>query len=341
METLLLSADAPGDIARAASLLREGRTVAFPTETVYGLGADATSAEAVRGIFAAKERPADNPLIVHVAHESDVARVAAAVPPVAKRLMAAFWPGPLTLVMPRAAAIPDEVTCGLPTVGVRMPDHPAARALLAAAGVPVAAPSANRSGRPSPTRAAHVVDDLGGRIAAVVDGGPTGVGLESTVLDVTLAPPVLLRPGGVTREQLEAVIGPVAEESGKAERPRSPGQKYAHYAPRSPLVLVAGDRAAVAAEINRLLAAERAAGRRPGVLCADEDAASFPEAEAVVTYGRRDAPAQVAARLYDALRTFDRVPVDKIFAAGLPESGLGAAIMNRLRRAAGDREVRV
>lgn len=341
MKTALLSADVPGDVARAASLLRAGQAVAFPTETVYGLGADATRAEAVRGIFAAKERPADNPLIVHLADAGEVERVAAAVPAVARRLMAAFWPGPLTLVLPRGPAVPDEVTCGLDTVGVRVPDHPAARALLAAAGVPVAAPSANRSGRPSPTRAAHVVDDLGGRIAAVLDGGPTGVGLESTVLDVTLDPPMLLRPGGVTREQIEAVIGPIAESSGQAERPRSPGQKYAHYAPAVPLVLVSGGRDAVVAEINRSLAAERKIGNRPAVLCALEDAAAFPAAEAVVTYGRRAAPAEIAARLYDALRAFDRLPADTVFAAGLPETGLGAAIMNRLRRAAGDREVRV
>lgn len=338
---MLLSADAPGDVARAAALLRAGQTVAFPTETVYGLGADATSAEAVRSIFAAKERPADNPLIVHLADARDVERVAATVPAVARRLMAAFWPGPLTLVLPRGAAVPDEVTCGLDTVGVRVPDHPAARALLAAAGVPVAAPSANRSGRPSPTRAEHVVEDLGGRIAAVLDGGPTGVGLESTVLDVTLEPPALLRPGGVTREQIEAVIGPVADAAGKSERPRSPGQKYAHYAPAVPLVLVTGGGAGVVAEINRSIVAERAAGRRPAVLCALEDAAAFPGAEAVVTYGRRAVPSEIAARLYDALRAFDRLPADKIFAAGLPEQGIGAAIMNRLRRAAGDREVKV
>jgi L-threonylcarbamoyladenylate synthase len=335
----------PEVLAQAAAVIRQGGLVAFPTETVYGLGANAMDAAAVARIFAAKGRPADNPLIVHVASREALDRVVTSVSPEAERLMERFWPGPLTLVLPRASSVPDIVSCGLPTVGVRMPDHPVALALIHAAGVPIAAPSANLSGRPSPTSAEHVIEDLSGRVNVVLDGGETGVGLESTVLDLTVDPPVLLRPGGVTMEQLTAEIGPIVVDQAlhgaePGEAPRSPGMKYTHYAPKAPLLLVDGPVLQMQAKIRDLIYEYQEEGCRVGVMSSAESRGAY-QAPVILEYGSREDLAGIASDLFSTLRAFDRHEVDVILAEGVPTTGIGLAIMNRLRRAAGGQVVAV
>ncbi len=330
-------------IQEAGALLREGELVAFPTETVYGLGANALNAQAVAGIFVAKGRPADNPLIVHVDSPRSLERYIDQVPPILAQLAARFWPGPLTLVLRGGHAFAPVVTGGLDTVAVRVPDHPVALALIRAAGVPVAAPSANVSGRPSPTTAAHVLDDLSGKIALVLDGGPAGLGVESTVLDVSGNCPVILRPGGTIQRDLEAVLGEVKvapDVDGGAiagDRPRSPGMKYTHYAPRASLVLFEGyDPGRVAAgvldEARRLVAD----GRKVGILTYRETASLYDgQGYSVVVVGKRSDPGTVAASLYASLRRFDYLGVEVILAEGIASDGLGMVVENRLRRAAG------
>lgn len=348
-QTRVIAVDAahpqPELIAPAAEVIRSGGLVAFPTETVYGLGADATRSEAVAGIFAAKGRPSDNPLIVHVADRGGVDQVAASVPAVAERLMERFWPGPLTLVLPKRDTIPDNVTCGLSTVGVRMPSHPVALALLRAAGVPIAAPSANLSGRPSPTAAEHVHEDLNGRVEIILDGGETGVGLESTVLDLTMDPPTVLRPGGVTVEQLRAELGsihvhPSIDGAEAGEPARSPGMKYTHYAPKAKVILVVGPVLEMQERIKDLLYEFQEEGKRVGVLCSAESRGVY-QAPIVLEYGTRSDLSGIASDLFAALRAFDRHAVDVILAEGVPSTGIGLAIMNRLRRAAGGRVITV
>lgn len=328
-------------IAEAAALLRAGRLVAFPTETVYGLGADATNAEAVAGIFAAKQRPFSDPLIVHIADLADAPRVVADFPPVARELARRFWPGPLTLVLPRAESIPPIVSAGGATVGLRIPAHPVALALLRAAGVPVAAPSANRFMHTSPTTAEHVLADLDGRIAAVLDGGPCAVGVESTVVDLTSAPPRILRPGGVTLEQLRAVIPDIAAPTAHTAEAsegiaRAPGQMPRHYAPHTRLIVydATGEagRAATLAGARRALAA----GRRVGALVPDEEADALEALGVVVErLGQASDPARQARRLYVALRALDAQGCDLLLAHTFPHEGLGLALADRLRRAAG------
>ncbi|REK55442.1 MAG: threonylcarbamoyl-AMP synthase [Thermobacillus sp.] len=357
-ETKVWPADEPA-IAEAARTLREGGIVAFPTETVYGLGADARNPQAVRRVFEAKGRPSDNPLIVHIADRGQLEELVLPYGEIPARLMEAFWPGPLTIVLPvRPGAAAPQVTAGLDTVAVRMPAHPVALRLIAAAGCPVAAPSANRSGRPSPTLAAHVLEDLAGRIDGVVDGGQAEVGLESTVVMVEDDRIRVLRPGGVTREALAEAAGcdVVAEgaasgegeecgdqpggESNRDAAPRSPGMKYAHYAPRGEMTLVIGDGEAVRAWIGREAAAARAAGCRTGVLTFEEHAGYY-DADAVVVCGSLARPEQAAQRLYAALREFDARGIGRIWAEGCPPEGIGLALMNRLAKAAGGRIVRV
>ena len=348
MQTLRFKAEEDGNghlLAQAARLLREGALVAFPTETVYGLGANALDENAVRHIFAAKGRPADNPLIVHIADRSELHGLVASVPDVALRLMDAFWPGALTLLFRKSSLVPDVVTAGLDTVGVRMPIHPVALELIRQAGVPVAAPSANRSGRPSPTTAAHVWEDMQGRIPMIVDGGACQVGVESTVLDVTVEPPMILRPGGVTRVRLERVIGRVALDpalTGEAVRPRAPGMKYTHYAPKAPMTLYVGNPAAVEARILEDATRGIAQGKRVGILCTHETKQTYLEhlqplsgEMAALSAGRRGDPRSVAAGVFSALRRFDDEHVDIILAEGHDEGGVGHAVMNRLRKAAG------
>lgn len=327
----------------AAEALRRGGLVAFPTETVYGLGVNALDAAAVGRVFAAKGRPSDNPLIVHVATRDSLRPIVASLPKDAERLMERFWPGPLTLVLPRSQAVPDAVTCGLATVAVRMPDHPVALALILLAGVPVAAPSANLSGRPSPTRAEHVVEDLSGRIDFILDGGETGLGLESTVLDLTVDPPVILRPGGITPDMLSEVIGPVlvdraGEQLQGDEVPRSPGMKHAHYAPKAPLFLVSGSFLLMQSKVRELAHEAQVEGKKVGIMCSVESRSRY-QAEVILEYGSRENLASVAGSLFATLRAFDRHGVEVIIAEGVPEEGIGLAIMNRLRKAAAGRAV--
>jgi L-threonylcarbamoyladenylate synthase len=315
----------PDLIADAAACLRRGGLVAFPTETVYGLGVAALDPAAVRRLFAAKGRPADDPLIVHIASLDALAPLVAAAPPAVAALAARFWPGPLTLVLRRSPLVPDDVTAGLDTVAVRVPAHPVARALLAAAGIPVAAPSANLFSRPSPTQAGHVLEDLDGRIDLVLDGGSTQVGVESTVLDLSGEVPEVLRPGAVTLEMLRPLLPDVRMRAAAAAPgpQRSPGLLTKHYSPRAPLTLYEGPADRVLARIRHDADLAQASGRRVGLLLPDDDAA--------VT----------AARLYAALREFDADGVEEIFAS-LPTTtdGLSHAVADRLRRAAAGRVVR-
>jgi len=322
-------------IEEAASLLQNKQTVAFPTETVYGLGADATSDEAVSAIFAAKGRPGDNPLIVHIGSVEQLPQVVAEVSDAAKMLIDAFWPGSLTIILPKQANLSDLVTAGLSTVGVRIPSHPVALELLKKVNLPIAAPSANVSGRPSPTTAQHVADDLRGKIAGIVDGGETQIGLESTVIDCTATIPVILRPGGVTKEEIEAVIGKVyVYEAPKTEhrRPRSPGMKYKHYAPAAPMTIVRGD----AGFFQQVIDEAQSDGKKVGILVSEENASKF-DADVVVTCGTRSDFSSVAKRLYDALREFDQHDIDVIYCESFDDSGLGEAIMNRLLKASSHR----
>ncbi|MSO46349.1 MAG: threonylcarbamoyl-AMP synthase [Acidobacteria bacterium] len=329
------------DIARAADCLRRGGLVAFPTETVYGLGVHALDRSAVLRLFEAKGRPANDPLIVHVSALDDVTPLVLALPEEARLLAARFWPGPLTLVMRRAPSVPLEVTAGLETVAVRVPAHPVARALLLAAALPVAAPSANLFSRPSPTLAAHVLDDLNGRIDMVVDGGPTQVGVESTVLDLTTDPPVVLRPGAVSVELLRTIlpnvrIGTTRPTTEGAEPMASPGLLSKHYAPRAPMTIYMGEHIAVGQALRAAAVEAIAAGRRVGVLATSEDASMLSGVPVVIAeLGAADDVETIAARLYAALRTLDTVGVDLILARDLGrDEGLWRAVGDRLRRAA-------
>jgi L-threonylcarbamoyladenylate synthase len=328
----------PASIARAAECLRSGGLVAFPTETVYGLGVHALDRVAVRRLFDAKGRPANDPLIVHVGATDQMNALVRHVPESAHALASRFWPGPLTLVLLRSPLVPDEVTAGLDTVAVRVPAHPVARALLLAAAIPVAAPSANLFSRPSPTRAAHVFDDLDGRIDLIVDGGPTTVGVESTVLDLSGATPTVLRPGAITIEMLRDVLPRVGartlSQDDSAAMP-SPGLLSKHYSPRAPLTLYEGEPDAVLERLTHDAREALDTGARVGLILADEDIVDLRGAR-IAHLGSAHDLATVATRLYAALREMDTAGVDVILARGFPgESGLGVAIQDRLRRAAG------
>ncbi|MCR2807439.1 L-threonylcarbamoyladenylate synthase [Paenibacillus soyae] len=334
-------------IQQAAETLRRGGLVAFPTETVYGLGADARSSEAVAGIFGAKGRPSDNPLIVHIADRSQLGELVEPYPALAGELMERFWPGPLTIVLPaKPGALSPLVTANLPTVGVRMPDHPLALELLSRAGVPVAAPSANRSGRPSPTLAGHVLEDLGGRIDGVIDGGATGVGLESTVVELEGNGAIrILRPGGVTEEALKRAFPAVsviseAETGEQPAKPRSPGMKYTHYAPRGELTVVQGPEERVISYINLLAEEARHEGMKTGVLAFSEHAGSY-RADLVLDLGSENRLDEAAHRLYAHLRKLDEAGVGRIWSEGCEPGGLGGALMNRMLKAAGGRAIRL
>ena len=342
MNTQLLPAT-DESLALAARLLADGQLVAFPTETVYGLGAHAMDAQAVLGIFAAKGRPADNPLIVHIHDRSQLDGICE-VNDAAIRLMDAFWPGPLTIILPRKSAVPDEVTAHLDTVAVRMPSHPVALALLKACGLPIAAPSANRSGKPSPTAARHVFDDMNGRIRLIIDGGESDVGLESTVISLVGERPCILRPGGVTQAMLEEVIGPV-ELAGsilrplaKGEKALSPGMMYKHYSPDGQVTLIEGEEASVVEALRRLYAHAAGEGHRACVMCFTEHVSALADCNPH-DIGHRDDASEVAHRLFDTLRRLDDEKMDVIFSEVVPPEGVGLAVMNRLGRAAAFRTV--
>ncbi len=336
MKTILAPVS-PESISQAAQIIRAGGVVGFPTETVYGLGGNALDGEAAKKIFAAKGRPGDNPLIVHITSMREIDRlIEGEVPETAKKLAAAYWPGPLTMIMKKSSLIPDEVSAGLKTVGIRMPASEAARALIRETGLPIAAPSATRSGRPSPTTAQHVMDDMDGRIPMIIDGGASEVGLESTVLDVTGEVPRVLRPGGVTPEMIAAVVGAVEIDGTvmrplkEGERPISPGTKYRHYAPEGELTIVQGEEKAVAAAICEMYDGY------------EQDAAilALPGHEGlygvrrVYPLGTDGSVESAAAGLFAALRLLDDEKAAHIFSEAVPADGLGLAVMNRLGRAA-------
>lgn len=331
MDTIRLD---ESQIAQAAAILRAGGLLGIPTETVYGLGASGLDSEAVGRIFQAKGRPQDNPLILHIPSADWLEKYCKGIPPAAYALAERFWPGPLTMVLRRAEMVPDVVTAGLDTVGMRCPAHSLCRAVIAAAGVPVAAPSGNTSGRPSPTTAEEMLQDMDGKIDAILDGGPCAVGVESTIVDLTGETPRLLRPGGITLEQLESVLGhvtvdaAVTEQLKEGERPRAPGMKYRHYAPKAPVTVVTGEPAQSAAYI----AAHACAG--DGVLCFDEYAHLFPGCT-VEQLGSAERPEEQARHVFGALRRFDGTAVSAIWAQCPHSEGMGLAVANRLNKAAG------
>lgn len=344
-EYVVLNEDAPDEevIRRAGRIIRSGGLVAFPTETVYGLGGDALNPDSSRKIYAAKGRPSDNPLIVHICKWEDIVPIVSEIPPEAVKLAKRFWPGPLTMIFHKSSIVPKETTGGLDTVAVRFPSNKIAQALIAASGGYIAAPSANRSGRPSPTLARYCLEDLDGRVEMILDGGQVGIGLESTIIDLTQEEPAILRPGFITKKMLEEVLGEVevdsaliAPDSGIA--PRAPGMKYRHYAPKGELVILEGERGKVVAGINRAVADRRAQGKKTGVICTD-DTRSLYEADSVKSTGSRGDDESVARELFRILREFDDEGVEYIYSESFDEGDLGQAIMNRLMKAAGHRVI--
>ncbi len=328
----------PESIAEAAKIIREGGLVGMPTETVYGLGADALNEQAVLSIFAAKNRPADNPLIVHVSSLEEIAPLVREIPESAKMLMEAFWPGPMTLILPKADCISHAVSAGLDTVGIRMPASEAARALIRAAGRPIAAPSANRSGKPSPTTAQHVFEDMDGRIPMILDGGECEVGVESSVIDVTGKTPIILRPGGITPEMVEGVLGScevdehVMSPLKEGELVRSPGMKHRHYSPEAKTVIYEGGAANVIDAICRHYDEAEKQGEKPCVLGFDEhDFGSRVK----ISLGSEKEPREAAKRLFAALRELDERGETVALCEAVEPTGIGLAVMNRMGRAAG------
>ena len=337
----------PESVALAARLLQQGELVALPTETVYGIAADARNGEAVKKIFEAKGRPQDNPLIVHICGMEMLNGIVSEVPERAKKLAAAFWPGPLTMVMPRGPEVSDVTCAGLDTVGVRMPSHPVVQQVIRTSGVAFAAPSANLSGKPSPTNAPDTLADMDGRLPLILDGGESNVGVESTVVAVTGEHPLLLRPGYVTKEQMEAVLGEevlvspaILEKLKDGEVARSPGMKYKHYAPKADLVLVEGETDKVVARINELVREKQQLGQKVGVIATDETFLRY-EADHVVSIGAREDEDAIARHLYKILREFDDWNVDAIYSESFATPRIGQAIMNRLLKAAGHQVIPV
>ena len=342
METLVIKEPDEAMLQKAGEIIRNGGVVAFPTETVYGLGASAFDDGAVRKIYEAKGRPSDNPLIVHIADAAEVEKVAREVPDGAKKLLDAFAPGPFTLILKKMPDISDMVTAGLDTVGVRIPSHPVARDFLRCAKVPVAAPSANLSGKPSPTRAEHVIKDMAGRVDAIICGGASSVGVESTIIDMTGDVPVILRPGGITKAQISEVLGKVevdrhvTESVSATEQPKCPGMKYKHYAPDCDVVVVQGAEAKTKEKIYQLCQREKALGKRVGVLAYEKS--DF--GEDILILSRKDNTG-LAKVLFDALRSFDDNKIDIVFVQFSDDDGMGLAVKNRLYKAAGNNVINV
>lgn len=336
-------------LKEAAGILQNGGLVAFPTETVYGLGGDATDKEASRKIYQAKGRPSDNPLIVHIADFKQLEDISQDLPKEARALADAFWPGPLTMVVNKNNVIPYETTGGLDTVAVRMPSHPVALALIKESGCMIAAPSANTSGRPSPTKASHVYEDLNGKIEAILDGGPVDIGLESTIVDLTEDVVTILRPGYINKQMLEAVVGQVQIDPGivyndkgttTGARPKAPGMRYKHYAPKGDLTIVSGNEDAVVKAINSMAVDAISQGSRVGIIATSATAGRY-DAGNVLVIGDRDDERSIAHNLYDILRQFDEMNVDVIYSESFATPQIGQAIMNRLLKAAGQKTIEV
>ena len=336
-------------ISEASEILRKGGLVAFPTETVYGLGGDAKDKEASRKIYAAKGRPSDNPLIVHIARFSQLQEISKDLPENAKKLADAFWPGPLTMVVNKNEVIPYETTGGLDTVAVRMPNNPIALALIEESGCMIAAPSANTSGRPSPTKASHVYEDLSGKIDAILDGGAVDIGLESTIVDLTEDVVTILRPGYINMEMLKEVVGEVRIDPGivyndkgttSGAKPKAPGMRYKHYAPKGDLTIISGDEDKVVAKINELTKKAIDEGSKVGIIATSETADRYSDGQ-ILVIGDRSDEGSIAHNLYDILRKFDELGVDLIYSESFATPNMGQAIMNRLLKAAGQKTLDV
>lgn len=350
METKILKIDPDRvekeEMKEAAKLIAQGELVAFPTETVYGLGADALRPEASGKIYAAKGRPSDNPLIVHIADFSDMERVAREIPDSARKLAEAFWPGPLTMVVWKSEAVPSTTTGGMETVAVRMPNHPIALELIRQSGCLIAAPSANTSGRPSPTEASHVVEDLKGKIAMVVDGGPVGIGIESTIIDLTEKVPMVLRPGYITPEMLASVLGeeviidPGIIAMDDTRKPKAPGMKYKHYAPKANMIIVDGQEEKVVEKINSLVGEAKGKSQKVAVIATEETMSRY-KADVVLCIGKRKDEDSIAQHLYKILRDCDELEIDLIYSESFATPRIGQAIMNRLLKAAGHQVIPV
>ena len=336
-------------IKEASEILRNGGLVAFPTETVYGLGGDATDKEASKKIYAAKGRPSDNPLIVHIAKFSQLEDISKDLPDNAKKLADAFWPGPLTMVVNKNEVIPYETTGGLDTVAVRMPNNPVALALIEESGCMIAAPSANTSGRPSPTKASHVYEDLSGKIEAILDGGSVDIGLESTIVDLTEDVVTILRPGYINMDMLKEVVGEVRMDPGivyndkgttSGARPKAPGMRYKHYAPKGDLTIISGEEDIVVATINQMTKDALDKGQRVGIIATSESADRYKDGQVLIIGDRAD-EGSIAHNLYDILRQFDEIGVDVIYSESFATPKMGQAIMNRLLKAAGQKTIEV
>lgn len=336
---------AEADLKKAGDIIKDGGLVAFPTETVYGLGGDALNPDSSKKIYAAKGRPSDNPLIVHVCRFEDVEKIVDKVPETAKKLAKAFWPGPLTMIMNKNDKVPYETTGGLDTVAIRMPNNRIALKLIELSGGYIAAPSANTSGRPSPTLARYCIEDLTGKIEMIIDGGQVGIGLESTIVDLTSEVPMILRPGYITAEMLKDVLGEISIDrtiidSSSTQKPKAPGMKYRHYAPKGQLTIVQGSQDKVVEYINAETKKAASEGKRVGVIGTDSTRSLY-EAEVVKSVGSRDDERTIAHELFKVLREFDDENIDVMFSESFDESGIGQAIMNRLLKAAGHNVVTV
>lgn len=336
-------------LVEASDILKNGGLVAFPTETVYGLGGDATDKEASRKIYEAKGRPSDNPLIVHIAEFEQLQQIASELPKEAKLLADAFWPGPLTMIVKKNDVIPYETTGGLDTVAVRMPSHPVAAQLIKVSGCMIAAPSANTSGRPSPTKASHVYEDLNGKIDYIIDGGTVDIGLESTIIDLTEEVPMILRPGYITQQMFEQVIGKVKMDPGLAHvdvnieggaKPKAPGMRYRHYAPKGDLTIIKGDIEKVISSINEMAKKANSDGLKVGIIATESSKERYLLGE-VLSIGDREDEETIAHNLYDILRRFDELEVDVIYSESFASENIGQAIMNRLLKAAGQKTIEV
>ena len=329
----------------AGRILAEGGLVAFPTETVYGLGADGLNETAAKRIYAAKGRPSDNPLILHITSMEELVPLVREIPETAKALAEAFWPGPMTMIFQKSDLVPYGTTGGLDTVAVRMPSHPVARAVIKAAGTPIAAPSANTSGRPSPTKASHVVEDMDGKIDMIVDGGEVGIGLESTIIDMSEDTPTILRPGYITKEMLEQVIGGVALDRASLGQmapgvhPKAPGMKYRHYAPKAKLMIIEGETKEAVKAIRQVAFEQERLGYKVGIIATDETAEKYKRG-IVKNIGTRENEYTIAQNLYRVLREFDEEDVDYIYSEAFAMDGIGSAVMNRLKKAAGHHMLR-
>lgn len=353
METKILKIQADNGIfteaeeallQQAGAVLRQGGLVAFPTETVYGLGGDGLNKASSHKIYAAKGRPSDNPLIIHISRFEDIYEIAGEVSPEAVKIAQSFWPGPLTMILPKADRVPYETTGGLDTVAVRMPSHPVAQKLITYGGGFVAAPSANISGKPSPTIAKYVIEDMDGKIDVIIDGGEVGIGLESTIIDLTVSPPQVLRPGYITQEMLSQVLGQVETDvtilrADSGQAPKAPGMKYRHYAPKGELIIVEGAPGAVVAYVNEQAAADRNAGEKVGIIATEETVGQY-SADSVKSVGSRQDEESIARNLYTFLREFDDEGVTRIYSESFLSEGFGQAIMNRLLKAAGHQVIR-